>query len=262
MKNRRLLLPVFLVLATATFWLIGCKKDADSQPTTSSVSFAVDNMVGTKALALDGTTYATASGETFTVQKFKYYLSNLKFTKADGSTYAAPGEYHLIDAARASSTDFTVSNIPTGDYTGVSFVVGVDSTTTKGDPLALAGDLNPANAMYWTWSSGHIFLKLEGTATSGGTANPIVCHVGGYRAPYSAIVTASPALNGTLLVRAGQSPKIQLSADVLRMFDGATPGSHVALNSFQEIMMPGTRAVQIAQNYAASMFTVKSLQNK
>lgn len=262
MKNRRLLLPVFTVLATAASWLIGCKKDADSQPTTAPVSFSVDNMVGAKALALDGTVYTTASGETFTVRTFKYYLSNLKFTKADGSTYAAPGEYHLVDAARASSTSFTVSNVPAGDYTGVSFVVGVDSTTTKGDPLALAGDLNPANAMYWAWASGHIFLKLEGTATTGGTASPITCHVGGYRAPYGAIVTASPSLNGnTLLVRAGQSPKIQLSADVLKMFDGATPGSHVALGSFQEIMMPSPRAMQIAQNYAAGMFAVKSLQN-
>lgn len=226
-----------------------------------SVSFAVANTVGARALALDGTTYATASGETFTVRTFKYYLSNLRFTKADGSAYAAPGEYHLVDAAIPGSTSFTVSNIPAGDYTGVSFVVGVDSTTTKADPLALAGDLNPANAMYWAWSSGHIFLKLEGTATSGGAASPIVCHVGGYRTPYSAIVTASPKLNGTLLVRAGQAPKIQLAADVLRMFDGATPGSHVALGAFPEIMMPGPRAVQIAQNYAAGMFTVKSLQN-
>jgi hypothetical protein len=262
MKNRRFLLPLFLVLATAASWLIGCKKDADSQPTTGNVSFAVANLVGTNALALDGTVYSTASGETFTVQRFKYYLSNLKFSKADGTTYAAPGEYHLIDAANPSSTAFTVNNVPAGDYTGVSFVIGVDSTTTKGDPLALTGDLNPANAMYWAWATGHIFLKLEGTSTSGSSAKPIVCHVGGYRAPYSAIVTASPSLNGnTLLVRAGQSPKILLSADVLKMFDGATPGSHVGLSTFQEIMMPGTRAVQIAQNYAAGMFTVKSLQN-
>jgi len=261
MKNRRLLLPVFLVLATAASWLLGCKKDAASEPGTGSVSFAVANVVGTKALAFDGTAYATASGETFTVQKFKYYLSNLKFTKADGSTYAAPSEYHLIDAANPSSTSFTVSNVPAGDYTGVSFVVGVDSTATKADPLALTGDLNPANAMYWPWSSGHIFLKLEATATTGGAASPIVCHVGGYRAPYSAIVTASPALNGTLLVRAGQAPKIQLSADVLSLFDGPSPSSHIALSAFPEIMMPSPLAVQIARNYAAGMFTVKSLQN-
>ncbi|WP_305019233.1 MbnP family protein [Hymenobacter cheonanensis] len=249
------------MLAAAASWLLSCKKDADSQPTTGTVAFELANMVGTKALALDGTVYTTASGETFTVSTFKYYLSNVKFTKTDGSTYAAPGEYHLVDAAKASSTSFTISNVPSGDYTGVSFVVGVDSTTTKGDPLALTGDLNPANNMYWAWSSGHIFLKLEGTATSGSAPNPITCHVGGYRQPYSAIVTASPSLNGsTLLVRAGQSPKILFAADVLKMFDGASPGSHVALGSFQEIMMPGTRAVQIAQNYAAGMFTVKSLQ--
>jgi hypothetical protein len=260
MKNRRFLLPVVGVFLAAIAWLSACKKDPDSQPTMGTVSFQLANTVGPKALALDGTTYTTSSGETFTVRTFKYYISNIKLAKADGSTYAAPGEYHLVDASKASSTSFTVSNVPAGDYTGVSFVVGVDSTTTKGDPLALTGDLNPANNMYWAWASGHIFLKFEGTATSGSAPNPITCHVGGYRAPYSAIVTASPSLNGgTLPVRADRAAKLQLSADVLKIFDGATANSHVALGTFKEIMMPGAQSVQIAQNYATGMFSVKQI---
>lgn len=261
MKNRRLLLPVFGVFLAALAWLSACKKDSDSAPTLGTVSFELANMVGAKPLALDGTAYATASGETFTVSTFKYYLSNIRFTKADGSTYAAPGEYHLVDAAKPASTSFTINNVPSGDYTGVSFVVGVDSTTTKGDPLALLGDLNPANNMYWAWSSGHIFLKLEGTATSGSKPNPITCHVGGYRAPFSAIVTASPSLNGnTLPVRADHTARVQFSADVLKIFDGSTASSHIALGTFTEIMMPSARSAQIAQNYAAGMFTVKGVQ--
>lgn len=257
MKNRRLFLPFVFVLTAATALLSGCKKDKDSQPTVGTVSFEMENMVGTKDLALNSTAYTTASGETFTVSTLKYYISNIKFTKADGSSYAAPGEYHLIDASKPSSSSFTISQVPTGDYTGVSFVVGVDSTTTKGDPLSLPGDLNPANNMYWAWATGHIFMKLEGTVTSASPSKPLTCHIGGYRQPYSAIVTAAPSLNGnTLLVRADHAPEIHFSADVLKIFDGP---SKFALSTFPTTMMPSANSVKVAQNYAAGMFSVEHI---
>jgi hypothetical protein len=258
MKNRSLYTLLALLVTTSAALLSGCKHDSDSQPTVGSVSFELKNMVGTKALALDGTPYATASNETFTVSTFEYYLSNIKLTKSDGTTYAAPNEYHLVNAAKPASSTFTISNIPVGDYTGVSFVVGVDSTTTKGDPLALPGDLNPANSMYWVWATGHIFLKLEGTVTSVSPNKPLTCHIGGYRAPYSAIVTAAPSLNGArLLVRAGQAPKLSLSADVLKIFDGPTK---FTLSNFPTTMMPSTASGQVATNYAAGMFSVQHIQ--
>lgn len=258
MKNRSFPTLLAFLLTTSAALLGGCKRDSDSQPTVGTVAFELKNVVGTQALALDGTPYTTAGGETFTVSTFEYYLSNIKLTKSDGTTYAAPGEYHLVNAAKPASTSFTVSNVPTGDYTGVSFVVGVDSTTTKGDPLALTGDLNPANSMYWAWATGHIFLKLEGTVTSASPSKPLTCHIGGYRAPYSAIVTAAPSLNGTTLpVRAGQAPKISLSVDVLKIFDGPT---RLTLSNFPTTMMPSASSVQVANNYAAGMFAVSQVQ--
>ena len=263
MLTRRLLLPAFALFAAASALVGGCKKDADSEPATGTaslgtVSFEMGNKVGTKALALDGTAYATAAGETFTVSTLKYYISNIKLTKTDGSTYAAPGEYHLVDAAKPSSSSFTIRNVPTGDYSGVSFVVGVDSTATKADPLALTGDLNPANNMYWAWATGHIFMKLEGTVTSASPAKALTCHIGGYRAPYSAIVTAAPSLNGNaLLVRADRTPAIYFSADVLKLFSGPT---NFPLSTFPTTMMPSASSVQVAQNYAAGMFSVDHIR--
>jgi hypothetical protein len=258
MKNSFFYTLVALLLTASAALLSGCQHDSDSQPTVGPVSFELNNVVGTKALALDGTAYATAGGETFTVSTFEYYISNIKLTKSDGTTYAAPNEYHLINAAKPASTSFTISNVPTGDYTGMSFVVGVDSTTTKGDPLALPGDLNPANSMYWAWATGHIFLKLEGTVTSASPSKPLTCHIGGYRAPYSAIVTASPSLNGaTLPVRADHTPTIHVSADVLKMFNGPTT---FTLSNFPTTMMPSAASVQVANNYAAGMFSVQQIQ--
>ncbi len=258
MKKRSAYSFLALLLTASAALLNGCKHDADSQPSTGSVAFELKNVVGQQPLALDGTAYTTAGGETFTVNTFEYYISNVKLTKSDGTTYAAPNEYHLINTAKPGSSSFTVGNVPAGDYTGVSFVVGVDSTTTKGDPLALTGDLNPANSMYWAWNTGHIFLKLEGTVTSTSPNKPFTCHIGGYRQPLSAIVTATPSLNGaTLPVRASQVPKLSIAADVLKIFDGPTK---FTLSNFPTTMMPSAASVQVANNYAAGMFSVTQVQ--
>ena len=248
-----------LGLLVAASLLSSCKKDTDtaSQPGVGTVSFQVQNVAGSKAVALDGTAYATPSGETFTLSTLEYYISNIKLSKAAGTSYAVPSSYHLVNVAKPGSQTFTISNVPTGDYTGVSFLVGVDSTTTKADPLSLTGDLNPANSMYWAWSSGHIFMKLEGTVTSVNPTKTLTCHIGGFRAPYSALVTATPSLNGNIIqVRADHTPQVQLSADVLKVFDGI---NHVALNTFVTTMEPSATSVQLANNYAAGMFTVKQI---
>jgi len=258
MKNRSFPTLLAFLLTTTAVIFSGCKRDSDSQPTVGAISFEVKNVVDTQDLALDGTAYTATNGETFTVSTFEYYISNIKLTKSDGTTYAVPAEYRLINTAKPDSNRFTLRNIPVGSYTGVSFIVGVDSTTTKSDPLALAGALNPANSMYWAWSTGHIFLKLEGTVTSTRPNKALTCHIGGYRAPYSAIVTAAPSLNGaTLVVRASQLPKITLAADVRKLFDGPTK---FALSSFPTTMMPSAASVQVANNYAAGMFSVKQIQ--
>lgn len=257
MKNRFLTAGLG-VLAVALGLLGSCKKDADSPATTGSVALQVANVAGGQAVALDGTRYQTSSGESFSLTDLAYYISNVVLTRADGSTYAAPGVYHLVNASKPSTSKLTLDNVPVGDYTGLKFVVGVDSTTTKADPLSLTGDLNPANNMYWAWNSGHIFLKLEGTVTSANN-KALTAHIGGYRAPYSAIVTAAPAFPSgtTLAVRAGQTPTVQLTANVLKVFDGTR---HIPLSAFPTAMMPSAASVQVAQNYAAGMFTISSVQ--
>ena len=257
MKNYFRTVPLLGVLTALL--LAGCKKDSgtSAQPTVGTVSLEMENMAGTKDVALDGTTYATASGETFSINTLEYYISNVVFTKTDGSTYAAPGVYHLVDASKPSTTEFDIANVPVGDYSGVKFTVGVDSTMTKADPLSLTGDLNPANNMYWVWNTGHIFMKLEGTVTSANN-KALTAHIGGYRAPYNAIVTAAPAFPSgtTLLVRADHSPEIHYAANVLQLFDGVT---HLPLSTFPTAMQPSAASVQVAKNYAAGMFSVEHI---
>lgn len=271
MKNRTLS-ALLLIVAAPLALFSSCKKDSDSPDTTGtgSVNFTVQNVVPAanivgvqppQPLVLNSSVAVTPTGETFTVKTFEYYLSNIKFTKSDGSTYIAPDTYFLVDQATAKSLSFTVPNVPAGDYTGVSFIVGVDAQKTGlTDPITFTGKfdaLNPAYNMYWTWNSGHIFMKMEGTLTSTNPTKPLTCHIGGYTGATNAIVTAAPSFgNSKLAVRANKAPTIALQANVVKLFDGPNP---VTLSNFTGAHMPGTQSVQIAQNYAAGMFTVKEI---
>jgi hypothetical protein len=264
MKNRTL--AALLLAAPLAF--SGCKKDSDPETTgTGSVNFTVQNVVPptnstggqpAQPLVLNSSLATTSTGETFTVSIFEYYLSNIKFTKSDGTTYAAPDTYFLVDQATPKTLSFTVPNVPAGDYTGVSFIVGVDAQKTGlTDPLTFTGFLNQAYNMYWTWNSGHIFLKMEGLLTSANPAKPLTCHIGGYTGTTNAIVTAAPSFGGSkLAVRADKAPTIALQANVVKLFDGPNP---VTLSTFMGAHMPSAQSVQIAQNYAAGMFSVTQI---
>ena len=263
MKTRQLTAFCSLLLASSAAVFVGCKKDSDpavAPPviTPGEVDLQFTNVVGTKPLALDGTTYATPAGETFTVSTLEYYVTNIKLTKNDGSVYAAPNSYFLVDQSKPASQHLALAGVPAGTYTGLSFVLGVDAPTTQADPLQLTGALNPANNMYWSWNTGHIFMKMEGNVTSVTPAYPLTCHIGGYDAPYDALITVAPPLNGSLTVNGSRTPTIFVQADMLKLFDGV---NHVTLSKFSNAMRPGAEAVQVAQNYQAGMFTVAKTQN-
>lgn len=247
------------LVAVSLIVLNSCKRNTHLQAATSQVKFNIENTLGSQPLVLNSTVATTKTGETFTVSLFEYYLSTIKFTKSDGTVYTAPDTYFLVNQAKPSSLSFVVAGVPVGDYTSVSFLVGVDAHKTGfTDPLDFTGDLNPANNMYWTWNSGHVFLKLEGTRTTGNVPKALTCHIGGYTAPNSALVTAEPSFNGEkLLVRANQTPEITLQADATKLFDGPNP---VNLATFTGTEMPGHQAVQLAQNYGAGMLTVSQIK--
>ena len=262
MKNRTFSALLLLGASVALFG--GCKKDSDAVATTGSVNFTVQNVAAVagsatpQPLVLYSTIDTTPTGEQFTVSRFEYYLSNLKFTKRDGTTYAAPDTYYLVNQDKPASLSFSVPNVPVGDYTGVSFLVGVDAQKTGlTDPSTFTGDLNQANNMYWTWSSGHIFLKLEGTLVSANPTKNFLCHIGGYTDPYNALVTAAPSFGGsTLTVRTDRVPTVALQANVDKLFTGS---NIIKLGDLTDVMMPSAQSVQMAKNYGASMFSITQI---
>jgi len=110
--------------------------------------------------------------------------------------------------------------------------------------------------MYWSWNSGYIHLKFEGTFTAPNSSGDIRYHVGGfggYSSPtINAIRNIRLTLNNAPMVITGNSQKsLAISADLKKMFTGAIPFS-VAENSS---VMFSPFCVTVADNYA-TMFSV------
>ena len=251
-------------LSLAVLTLSGCKKDEDTPANKGEVTLHMDNgvtMTGTNgpafnSLVLATGSYLNAAGDDFKVTTFKYYISNIKLLKADNSAYTLPAAYYLVDHSKPDTQELTLKDIPVGDYTAVSFMVGVDSTRSKAGNFTEAA-LSSNNGMLWTMNGVDEFinLNLSGYSTrspSGG----LTFHIAGYKHSTTntirTVTVPFPAANSPMLVRADHSPEIHMQVDIAKMFTGPNP---VRFSSVYSVM-GGAPAVQIANNIQAGMFTV------
>lgn len=231
-----------------------------------SLSLAFTNMAGSQAMNLNTNTYQNAVGESFTVTKFNYFISNIQLRKDDGSVYTLPQEssYFLVEAEKPESQTMTLASIPSGNYTGMTFLIGVDSTRSLADISLRTGVLDPAlnDGMYWEWNSGYIFVKLEGTSPSAPAAqnNMFFYHIGGFGGGYNGkktinnLRTVTLSFNGDVVkVDPDLKPQVRLKADVLKLFNGST---NLSITQNPSVMFD-PYSTNIANNYA-SMFSYGS----
>jgi hypothetical protein len=227
-----------------------CKKDEEETITptpsasTGSVTLEMEHMFNDLEFAL-GTEYTTAAGENVTFNTTKYYVSNIKFTKTDGSVFTQTDSYYLVDLSADGSNLLTISDVPTGDYTDVTFTIGVDSTRNVSG--AQTGALSVANNMFWSWNSGYIMVKLEGDCPQ--SSNGVFAyHLGGFYGTNSTLNTGTFAFSPALLsVSPSATPQIHMSVNIANVFESTESPTSVATSS--NVTMPGAMAHDIAHNF-------------
>ena len=240
----------------------------DTTVATGRLRIAFDNVAGASDLKLGTGSYQNAAGEAFTITKFNYFVSNIRLRKADGSEYVVPQDssYFLIQEEKTASQTITLSNIPVGDYTGLTFMIGVDSLRSLADISKRTGVLDPGlnDGMYWEWNSGYIFMKLEGqSALAPATQNnTFFYHVGGFGGGYNGKKTINNLRTTTLSfnndaakVQTTSTPTVQLTTDALKVFNGPTKLSIAEHSS----VMFEPYSTNIANNYA-QMFRYSRIQ--
>lgn len=246
------ILNISLVLVIA---FTACKKDTKTQepaptptpaPTTGTLKINFENMVDTVALQFD-TDYKNAKGETYKINKFMYYISNIVLTKNDNSTYVEPNSYYLVDASKPASSIVSMANVPFASYKSVSFMLGVDSMRNVAG--AGTGALDQSNGMYWVWATGYIMLKLEGSSPASGASNKaLTLHMGGFGGEYKAQRMFNLSFgSSTADVTSKITPLVHLSVDANKMFVGNDSLSF-ATSYFQ--MSANANVKKYADNYA------------
>ncbi|MFT3979305.1 MAG: hypothetical protein QM687_02470 [Ferruginibacter sp.] len=260
---------ISLYMLAAALFFAGCKKEdtAYDSNVKGPLSVEFDNIAGGADLQLNTGTYTNAAGESFKVSKLKYYVSNFVFTRTNGSTYTVPQNesYFLIDEENPSGRS-AVMQVPEGAYKTVSFVLGVDSLRSTMDISQRTGVLDPTTAagdMYWSWNSGYIFFKMEGSsAASTATGNMFMYHIGGFGGYSSATInniktiTLDLSARGIPQVKQNKETNIHLMVDILKMFNGS---SNVSIAANPTVMFSAYSST-IANNYTA-MFTHDHTEN-
>ncbi|WP_272972709.1 MbnP family protein [Croceibacter atlanticus] len=218
------------ILAIIALFFASCNTDEDANrnselgnPTFGNVTFTFANEVDGEPLQLGSTTYVNSNNETYSVSDLKYIISNIVLINDNGLDYVVPEEdsYFIIDQQLSSSLTITLQDVPSRDYSGISFGFGVDQFK-----YPLNGVMNfvpraDEAGMLWSWSAGYRFLKFEGDYTTEENAEPtpFIVHVGSHGSTldnYQEIIM--PLSNFT--VRDSETSAFGIKADISNIFDG------------------------------------------
>lgn len=143
------------VLAVIAVLFTSCKKEENKY---STFKLHIDYKVSGVPLNYNQFTYLNAAGNTYEVTTLKYYLSGFIFHKNDGTDFTSTEVFYL-DAD--SNTTLSFEDMPTGAYSGVTFVLGLlpEVNITGGLPSTTEN-----NNMEWPdmMGGGYHFMKFEG----------------------------------------------------------------------------------------------------
>jgi len=223
MKLSRL---VLLGLLSGTL-LWSCEKDDNNtEPVNQdpvNISFKVNYVFGSQALPweLNKMMLHPKTGDSLSFSSFKFYLSNIKLQKTDGSWWEEENSYHLIDAASSPDGAFTLEGVPAGNYDRLEFMVGIDSARIVDGPYD--GDLDPSKGMSFGNNEGYIMLFAEGSSPQA-TDGQFHFALGDYQAPFNMTQERSFSFFGeTWSLSGGSSHEITLVSNPAKLWHYA-PG--------------------------------------
>ena len=275
----------FLALSILLVFNSSCKKeDKKEDPTPApvgygKVSLEFDHVIGDQDLAL-GTWYINGNGDSVKLSTLKYFVTNIRLGKSDGSFYTIPKErsYFMVNQDSAKTKSIELDSIPTGNYTTVEFLLGVDSLKSRAPLSQRTGVLDPTggmtNGMYWSWNSGYIFFKMEGTSPKAPISQftnerSFFYHIGfyGYKGADADFPDAQALNNlktiplskeGAVLdVRIGKTSEAHVMLDLAKVWKSSSYTINVATDPD---LMFDARSLKVSQNYSQA-FSLDHVHN-
>ncbi len=245
MKTYKNILVIFSLGLTI---LASCKKE-DPEPTFVAaesgivkVNFAHKWVTESSNFTLNAEYIHPATDDTMVFTTLKYYVSNLKLKKSDGSWWSHPESYFLVDLTNPASAELEMSGVPLGQYTDMEFTLGIDSLRNVSG--AQTGALSISNNMFWSWNSGYIMLKAEGTSGNSATGS-YAFHLGGFTGANNVVSTRQVAFNISLNVATAHQSEVHMLVYPDMLWANAA-----GLGTVNAIHMPGANAKVMANDFA------------
>lgn len=228
---------MFLILISVVYFIAIPLSIAQS----NCLEIPVQTFFQSKKLILNDTTYTIKNNHQIKIETLKFYLTKVVLIKQNQQVWQEENSYHLIDMEEADSNALCLEVPDDVEFDAIQFNLGIDSLTNVSG--AMGGDLDPTNGMYWTWQSGYINFKLQGTSDLCNNARKeFQYHLGGYISPYNNLQTIK------LMISNPAQFAIVFNLDQLI--------NELDLEQVNHIMSPNDEAVHHAQ-FAAKCFSIK-----
>ncbi|AXG69310.1 AZL_007920_fam/MXAN_0976 family protein [Kordia sp. SMS9] len=238
------------VLSISLLMLASSCNDDSNAIETSAVEITFDNRIAANQdLTLGTTVYVNQNNESVVTNELKYIISNLALTQDNGAVFEYPKDdsYFVINEENASSLTLSLTGIPVGNYTQISFGIGVDQSKypLDGGVLNFIPTAEEAG-MLWTWAAGYKFIKFEGTYTpQGGTEAPFVIHVGSHGQNLDNYKFVTLPLANTLNITTGNTASVTVAAYIQNIIDAT---NQIKFEETSDIQVDPVNAPRIATN--------------
>ncbi len=258
MKNLKIAL-----WALISILIISCDKDDDSMELTGTGEIAVtfDNGYLGNDLILGTKNALNSNGESLTINRLSYIVSNFSLIDADGKEYVFPKDNsYFIISQESDLEDISLPNIPAGEYTTLKFGLGVDDAKFQQGAEG-QGDLwtrAEANNLTWNWTGGYKYINFEGTFTSATVTDEtnFKVHLGrlGDQVNYEEVTLALPT---NVKVSDEMDAAIHLKIDASKILIAA---NNLILSEEAILMTDSEKGPLVAAN-ASEMFIVDHVHN-
>jgi hypothetical protein len=160
---------IYTLAVLGSVLLFGCNRTKPAQVEIQFKPFAQGQEVIIGSIVKN----KNALNQEFTTSTLKYLIHGIKLIDVNGATVSLD-KHFLIDHKNPALSLVDFGDVPAADYSKISFNVGVDNANNTSGTQD--GALDPSNGMFWTWNTGYIFYKHEGTF--GNANSPLFFHCG------------------------------------------------------------------------------------
>ena len=193
--------------------------------------------------------YTNFAGESLQINKCLFYTTGWKAIRSSQNKSQEPDTillsdaHYLMDLNNPNSLKLPFT-LP-ANCTQLIFTLGVDSI--KNTTGIQSGVLDPANGMFWTWRTGYIMARMQGTSPSANTAGKRFSYdVGGFESPYNTVRTIT--LN--LAEKKGLNSQAKAPHYILTDLSFWFKGKHtISIAQTPNCHNAGKLAMQLADNY-------------